>query len=126
MKALAPTAGVLLGLTLLGFGFVLPLFLSGESSWTEAKSERMSDLVGNRHGLIIRLKQAEADSSPHRGPNPAELKQELEAVNKELETLRLECDAIREQPTQAARLLKWVGGIVTTIGIVCCLAVRGS
>ena len=124
VKTLAPILGLSLGLVFLACGMLWTDVFVGETTWTEDKSARMMELSNRSHSLLVSTQLREQNPSMHAGQNVAELEEEFSQVRGELEVLREEYETARDRPEWLARLLRWVGGTLTAIGIVCCLAVR--
>ena len=124
MKLLSGIA-VGLGVALLAASLVWAFLFPASRSWTEEKSQRMSDLGSKAHLLGAQLDAAQRRPKMHGGRSAAELEAEYTQVKAELAELRQEFEGKRDAPKSAARFLQWAGIALVAGGAFATFASRG-
>lgn len=115
MKTAVFLSMLVLGLALYFFGELRPKLFSIESTWTDAKSERLS-AVTDRLGQLAAL-QAKPISM-HSGPDRGVTQAELVNLIKEREQLTAEFDDSLKRRQTPSNSLKAVGVFVAILGVV--------
>ncbi len=126
MKSALPLVAVVVGLLLLIgsglWGFLFPASLS----WTEEKSQRMSELGDKAFGLLGEVNAARNRRSLHTGRDPGETLAAYKQATAELEQLRAEFENTRDSPKTAAFFLRWSGIACIVVGAVVVWSNRGG
>ena len=121
-------SAIVFGLMIVGFLLLIASTLWASlfpptSSWTNDKARRATDVKARLSNLgpIV-------NGPPHmyRGPDPATLKAEFDALKKENEQLDAEFVSAAEAPKTASRMLKWTGIALAALGIVGWYVVKDS
>ena len=113
----------------IALGFVLLIASSlwqglfpATASWTEEKAQRASDIkarLSNIGPIVNSTKR-----TMHGGPDPATLKVEFDALEKENEQLNAEFQSAHDRPNTIAKILKWSGISLGIFGLIGWYAVK--
>ena len=125
MKSL-PVIAVGVGAALLAASLVWGMLFPASRSWTDEKSERMSDLGTQAHKLGGQLEAARGRPTMHGGRNAAEVEAEYKQVTAELAELREEFEGKRDGPQTTASYFRWTGVICVALGAVVMMATRSG
>jgi hypothetical protein len=118
-------------LSAIGIGFLLLVLSSAwsalfppTSSWTEEKAQRASKVKErlSNIGPIV----TGATHNLYRGPDPATLKAEFDALKLENEQLNADFTSATEKPQVTSKILRWTGIVVAIVGIIGWYAVSQS
>ena len=93
------------------------------TGWSEEKAQRMTELSARAHSLGFELAAARQPNM-HAGRSLPEVQEEINQVNAELETLRLELEGKLAAPNKAARILRWSGIAFVVAGAIVVFANR--
>ncbi|BBO32779.1 hypothetical protein PLANPX_2391 [Lacipirellula parvula] len=96
-----------------------------ERSWTEEKSQRMTELGTQAHQLGGARDSARRRPNMH-GRSVSEIDSEYQKVTAELEQLRVEFEEQRDAPKRVSGVLRWLGIAIIVIGVVGNYASRGG
>jgi hypothetical protein len=123
MKSAATFGLMILGLLLLVVSSLWSSLFPPTSRWTDEKAQRAAEVKArlNNLGPIVN-----GPPRMHRGPDPATLKSEFDALLKEDTQLDAEFVSAAEAPKKASSLLKWTGISLTAIGIIGWYVVKNS
>ena len=124
MKSAFPLAAVVLGIFLLLASALWGRLFPPTRSWTEEKSNRLSELGSETNRLKFALVQSRQRVSMHAGQNPAEVKEAYDKVREEYDLLHQDFESARERPKTAAKIFRWSGIGLVLIGGVAHLAGR--
>jgi hypothetical protein len=115
MKSAATFGLMIIGLLLLAASSLWASLFPPTSRWTEVKAQRATEVKArlNNLGPIVN-----GPPRMHRGPDPATLKSEFDALVKENAQLDAEFVSAAEAPKKASSFLKWTGISLTAIGII--------
>jgi hypothetical protein len=105
LSVIAVGLGIVLFLASLAWAFLFP----ATRSWTEEKSQHMSDLVDKAHILGGQLEGAKRRPNMHSGRSAAEIEAEYNQTKTELAELKQEFEGKRDAPKKAASYLCWSG-----------------
>src|SRR5262245_24023613 len=125
MKAILPGIAVAVGMVLLVGSALWAILFPASRGWTDEKAARMTELSAQSHSLGFELEAARKPNM-HAGRSLPEVQEEVDKVNAELETLRLELEGKLASPNKAARILRWSGIAFVVAGAIVVFANRGS
>lgn len=115
MKSLVPVILVGLGAVLLLLGFLWTFLFPASRTWTEEKSNRMTELQNEAHKLLYLVDQAKTRPRPG-GPTPLEAQANFDAAKAELDELKAEFEATRDSPKNSGTYLRWAGMALVLCG----------
>jgi hypothetical protein len=116
MKSAVVFGLIVMGFVLLILSSLWASLFPATSTWTEEKSLRSTE-VKTRLSNIGPIVNGTAQSM-HRGPDPATLKAEFDALVKENQQLDAEFESATIRPQTASRMLKWSGIALAAVGLI--------
>lgn len=125
MKSTIPAIAVVLGVILMLFSAAWSFIFPATRSWTEEKSQRMSDVGYHARLIDLELSKAKQSPSMHRGKSAAELQAEYDKLDAEFKQLRGEFTNASDSPKTASRILRWSGIAFVVAGGAIVFANRG-
>ena len=130
MKSSLPMLTIGLGILLLLGSVVWPMVFSTTRSWTDEKSNQLSDLSTQVAGMRFKLTQAKRQAWPgaEREPvnNLAVMQKKFDHASQELATLRIEFESAISSPQTSSSFLKWAGLSVLVAGIFGWIALKDA
>ena len=122
MKLAVVFGSIGLGFLLLVLGSLWTNLFRAESSWTEEKALRSTEVQTRLSNLGPLVKSTKPRM--HAGPDPGTLKAEFDALQKENEQLNAEFESAVDRPNTLAKILKWSGITLAIVGLIGWYAVR--
>ncbi|RIK74143.1 MAG: hypothetical protein DCC67_16995 [Planctomycetota bacterium] len=122
LSAVAVGLGALLLVGSAAWGFLFP----PTRTWTNEKSERLTQLGSETNRLKFELIQAKQSPKMHGGKNPAEIQQQYDKARAEWEALHEEFASSRDTPKTASRILRWSGIAFVLAGGLAVFATRSA
>ena len=124
MKSLSMIA-VVVGVLCLAASLLWAMLFPASSSWTQEKSDRMSELRLKGHSLGGELDNAQRRPSMH-GRKVADIEAEYKKVSEEMTLLREEFEGKRDSPKTMASILRWSGAAFVIAGGLATMAGRNG
>ena len=116
MKQTLPVVALGLGIPLVLLSLLWSTIFPASNSWTEEKSQRMTEVSQKARQLMYKVVQAEKYNDIKSGENAAEINEQYRAAKKELEQLQGEFENQRDKPSTIASYLRWVGIALVVVG----------
>jgi hypothetical protein len=115
MKVAIAIGIMALGLLLLLVSSLWSTIFPATAAWTEEKAQRHIEVQTRLSNLgpIVNSPRP----SMHRGPDPATLKAEFDALTKENQLLNAEFESARDAPKTKSTILKWTGIVLVVAGL---------
>ena len=126
MKSIISLTAILLGIALMLASATWGLMFPPTRTWTEEKSEQLSDLGREANLLSFGIVQAKNNPSMHGGQNPAELQKQYDEVRVKYDVLHQEFLNASERPQEIVAMLRWSGIALVGVGAVLTFVARGS
>ena len=126
MKSILSLTAIILGMILMLASATWVLMFPPTRSWTQEKSEQLSELGSETNRLKFAIVEAKNNPSMHSGGNPADLQKQYDEIRKEYDVLHQEFLNAREQPQEIAAILRWSGIGLIVVGAVMTFIARGS
>jgi hypothetical protein len=104
-----------MGLLLLVMSTLWSSLFPATSNWTEEKALRSAEVKTRLSNLGPIVNSTRP--SMHRGPDPATLKAEFDALVLEDQKLNEEFQSARDKPNTASKFLKWSGISLAVVGL---------
>jgi hypothetical protein len=122
MKLVTVTGMIVIGFLLLVLSSMWTSLSRAEKTWTEEKDQRSVEVKARLAYLGGQINRPRA--SVHSGPDPATVKAEFDALQKENEQLNAEFQSVSTRPNTTARYLKWSGITLAIVGLLGWYAVK--
>jgi hypothetical protein len=115
MKIAIAISTIAVGILLLLASSLWSTIFPATNAWTEEKSQRHIEVQTRLSNLgpIVNT----TTPTMHRGPDPATLKAEFDALVKENQQLNAEFEAARDGPETKSSILKWTGIALAVAGL---------
>jgi hypothetical protein len=123
MKLAIASGTIGLGCILLVLASIWTSLINAGSTWTEEKSLRSIEIKTRLPYLGAKL---HPPGGVRPGPNTATIQAEFDALQKENEELNAEFKSVHDQPTTTAKVLKWSGISLASVGLMGWYAVNQS
>jgi hypothetical protein len=122
MKSAIPFGMIVVGVLLIVVSSLWAYLYPGTSSWTDEKATRAAEVKARLSDLGPLVNPPVRRM--HSGPDPASLKAEFDALQKENEQLDADFKSAAERPNVISKMLKWSGISLAVLGIVGWYAVK--
>jgi hypothetical protein len=126
MKSILSLTAIILGMLLMLVSATWVLMFPPTRSWTQDKSEQLSELGSETNRLKFAIVEAKNNPSMHSGQNPAELQQQYDEVREEYDVLHQEFLNASQRPQNMSTVLRWSGIALIIVGAVMTFIGRSS
>lgn len=118
MNSVLSMGSVVLGTLLLLASAAWVHLFPPSRTWTEEKSQQLSNLGGEGNRLGFAIVNAKNNPSMHAGENPAELQQQYDKVREEYDVLHQEFLNASQRPKSMSSVFRWSGIVLIMVGAV--------
>jgi hypothetical protein len=126
MKSILSLTAIILGMLLMLVSATWVLMFPPTRSWTQDKSEQLSELGSETNRLKFAIVEAKNNPSMHSGQNPAVLQQQYDEVREEYDVLHQEFLNASQRPQNMSTVLRWSGIALIIVGAVMTFIGRSS
>jgi hypothetical protein len=124
MKMPVAVGALGLGFGLLALSLLWTTLFPATASWTPEKASRMSEISNQLNDLSAKLYAAQKRTLG--GPDAGAMRAEYDRLMAEHGQLKVDFKTVSERPTTIARLLKWAGLSLATVGVIGWFAAKQS
>ena len=122
MKSAVPIGIIVFGIGMLVVSGLWASLFPPTARWTDEKAKRSAEVKARLSNIGPLVNSP--NPSMHRGPDPATLKAEFDALVIENEELNADFESAANTPKTISRVLKWSGIALAAVGLIGWYAVK--